>query len=161
MKRLITWGTTITLAAASGVVVLVGTASAATCTPTSFTYRGQTMTAAQIGGTVTGTLNASGCDIGVYDPSSVSHGDITGATYFGVVVDAGRPGGEAAKGLRANDVVRALADRGIYLHAATKAGIVEEAPGAYKNVEDVVRVAEGAGLTKIVARMVPLGVVKG
>ena len=41
------------------------------------------------------------------------------------------------------------------------AGIVEEAPGAYKNVEDVVRIAEGAGLTKIVARMVPLGVVKG
>jgi tRNA-splicing ligase RtcB len=62
---------------------------------------------------------------------------------------------------RANDVVRALSERGIYIHAATKAGIVEEAPGAYKNVEDVVRVAEGAGLTKIVARMVPLGVVKG
>ena len=67
----------------------------------------------------------------------------------------------ATRQYRANDVVRALADRGIYLHAATKAGIVEEAPGAYKNVEDVVRVAEGAGLTKIVARMVPLGVVKG
>ena len=62
---------------------------------------------------------------------------------------------------RANEVVKSLGDRGIYLHAATKAGIVEEAPGAYKNVEDVVRVAEGAGLTKIVARMVPLGVVKG
>ncbi len=62
---------------------------------------------------------------------------------------------------RANEVVKSLSDRGIYIHAATKAGIVEEAPGAYKNVEDVVRVAEGAGLTKIVARMVPLGVVKG
>ncbi len=67
----------------------------------------------------------------------------------------------ATRTYRANEVVRALGDRGIYLHAATKAGIVEEAPGAYKNVEDVVRVAEGAGLTKIVARMVPLGVVKG
>ncbi len=67
----------------------------------------------------------------------------------------------ATRTYRANDVVRALSDRGIYIHAATKAGIVEEAPGAYKNVEDVVRVAEGAGLTKIVARMVPLGVVKG
>lgn len=61
----------------------------------------------------------------------------------------------------ARDVVKSLEDRGIYLHAASRAGIVEEAPGAYKNVEDVVRVAEGAGLTKIVARMVPLGVVKG
>jgi tRNA-splicing ligase RtcB len=61
----------------------------------------------------------------------------------------------------ARDVVKSLEDRGIYLHAASRAGIVEEAPGAYKNVEDVVRVAEGAGLTRIVARMVPLGVVKG
>ena len=67
----------------------------------------------------------------------------------------------ATRMYRANEVVRSLGDRGIYVHAATKAGIVEEAPGAYKNVEDVVRVAEGAGLTKIVARMVPLGVVKG
>ena len=61
----------------------------------------------------------------------------------------------------ANEVVRSLDKRGIYLRAASRAGIVEEAPGAYKNVEDVVRVAEGAGLTRIVARLVPLGVVKG
>jgi len=67
----------------------------------------------------------------------------------------------ATRQYRANDVIKALADRGIYLHAASKAGIVEEAPGAYKDVEHVVRVAEGAGLTRIVARMVPLGVVKG
>ena len=67
----------------------------------------------------------------------------------------------ATRTYRASEVVKSLSDRGIYIHAATKAGIVEEAPGAYKNVEDVVRVAEGAGLTRIVARMVPLGVVKG
>jgi len=67
----------------------------------------------------------------------------------------------ATRKYRANEVVQAMGQSGIYLHAATRAGIVEEAPGAYKNVEDVVRVAEGAGLTKIVARMVPLGVVKG
>ncbi|HEX9340301.1 MAG TPA: RtcB family protein [Thermoplasmata archaeon] len=67
----------------------------------------------------------------------------------------------ATRTYNANEVVRSLDQKGIYLHAASRAGIVEEAPGAYKNVEDVVRVAEGAGLTKIVARMVPLGVVKG
>ena len=67
----------------------------------------------------------------------------------------------ATRKFQANEVVRALEERGIYIRAASRAGIVEEAPGAYKNVEDVVRVAEGAGLTKIVARMVPLGVVKG
>ena len=67
----------------------------------------------------------------------------------------------ATRKYRPNEVVKALSERGIYLHAASKAGIVEEAPGAYKDVEHVVRVAEGAGLTTIVARMVPLGVVKG
>ena len=67
----------------------------------------------------------------------------------------------ATRKYRPDEVRRALAEKGIYLHAASKAGIVEEAPGAYKNVEDVVRIAEGVGLTKIVARMVPLGVVKG
>jgi tRNA-splicing ligase RtcB len=67
----------------------------------------------------------------------------------------------ASRKYNANDVVKALNEKGIYLHAASKAGIVEEAPGAYKDVEHVVRIAEGAGLTKIVARMVPLGVVKG
>ncbi len=67
----------------------------------------------------------------------------------------------ATRTYRSNEVVKALSDKGIYLHAASKAGIVEEAPGAYKDVEHVVRIAEGAGLTKIVARMVPLGVVKG
>ncbi len=67
----------------------------------------------------------------------------------------------ATRTYRANQVIQDLGKRGIYIHAASKAGVVEEAPGAYKNVEDVVRVAEGAGLTKIVARVVPLGVVKG
>ena len=37
----------------------------------------------------------------------------------------------------------------------------EEAPDAYKNVDDVVRAVEGAGISKIVARLVPMGVVKG
>ena len=67
----------------------------------------------------------------------------------------------ATRKYRAAEVERDLRAKGIYIKAASKAGIVEEAPGAYKNVEDVVRVAEGAGLTKIVARLVPIGVMKG
>ncbi len=67
----------------------------------------------------------------------------------------------ATRKYRVADVERSLGEKGITIKAASKRGIVEEAPGAYKNVEDVVRVAEGAGLTKIVARLVPIGVVKG
>ncbi len=46
------------------------------------------LTAAQIGGTVTGTLDATPlCNIGAYNVSSVSGATIFGANYFGVVND--------------------------------------------------------------------------
>ncbi|MGI0130326.1 MAG: RtcB family protein [Thermoplasmata archaeon] len=67
----------------------------------------------------------------------------------------------AARAFRYEDVTRALTGRGIVVRSASREGVTEEAPGAYKDVEEVVRVAEGAGLTRRVARLVPLGVVKG
>lgn len=67
----------------------------------------------------------------------------------------------ATRTFRANEVKAKLAQRGVYVRAGSIEGIVEEAPGAYKDVDHVVRIAEGAGLTRIVARMAPLGVVKG
>ena len=45
---------------------------AASCTATGFVRDGIDLTAAQIGGTVTGALDATGCDIGAYNPTSVS-----------------------------------------------------------------------------------------
>lgn len=54
-----------------------------------------------------------------------------------------------------------LSQRGIYIRAASRDGIVEEAPDAYKDIEDVVRVAHGSGISRMIARMSPLGVVKG
>ncbi len=67
----------------------------------------------------------------------------------------------ATKRFSANDVVSMLRARGVYIRAASRDGIVEEAPGAYKDVDDVVRVAHGAGISKIVARLKPMGVMKG
>lgn len=58
-------------------------------------------------------------------------------------------------------VVRSLREKGIYVKAATREGIVEEAPGAYKNIDEVVRIADGAGISRLVARLVPMGVMKG
>ena len=60
---------------------------AASCTATGFFRDGINLTAAQIGGAVTGELDATGCDIGVYNPTSVTNADIHGARYFGVVVN--------------------------------------------------------------------------
>ena len=60
------------------------------CTPTGFYRDGINMTARQIGGDVTGTLDASGCNIGVYygpgTTGSVDNADISGSNYFGIVV---------------------------------------------------------------------------
>ena len=67
----------------------------------------------------------------------------------------------AVRTFRYDEVTRNLRARGIQVRAASREGVTEEAPGAYKNVEEVVRVAEGAGLTRRVARLTPLGVVKG
>ncbi|MCI4368929.1 MAG: RtcB family protein [Thermoplasmata archaeon] len=67
----------------------------------------------------------------------------------------------AVRRFRFDEVTRSLGEKGILVRAASREGVTEEAPGAYKNVEEVVKVAEGAGLTRRVARLVPLGVVKG
>src|SRR5229473_3571801 len=66
------------------------TADAATCTATGFVRDSINLTAAKIGGTVSGSLDATGCDIGVYlaTPGSMTAGaQIFGARYFGVVND--------------------------------------------------------------------------
>jgi hypothetical protein len=65
------------------------------CVLTTFMRDSNFLTAAQVGGSVTGTLDATGCDIGVYyDPSTlpgeVNGGAISGAKYFGVVVNGGQ-----------------------------------------------------------------------
>jgi hypothetical protein len=53
--------------------------------------QGHDLTAAQIGGTVSGDVDADGCDIGVYNPDAVTAGaDIHGAKYYGVVVNRGK-----------------------------------------------------------------------
>ena len=67
----------------------------------------------------------------------------------------------AVRSFRFDEVTRRLSEKGIVVRSATREGVTEEAPGAYKDVEQVVRVAEGAGLTRRVARLRPLGVVKG
>ncbi|MFA6489600.1 MAG: RtcB family protein [Candidatus Micrarchaeia archaeon] len=51
--------------------------------------------------------------------------------------------------------------RGIMVKATESELLAEEAPGAYKNVDEVVNSVKLAGLSDIVARLVPLGVVKG
>ena len=68
--------------------IALASSATAVCTPTGFHRDGLDLTAAQIGGTVTGTLDATGCNIGAYNPVSVTNAEIYGANYYGVVVNA-------------------------------------------------------------------------
>jgi len=54
-----------------------------------------------------------------------------------------------------------LETRGIRVRAGSPAGLAEEAPEAYKDIDDVVEAVEGAGLARKVARLRPLAVMKG
>jgi len=60
-----------------------------------------------------------------------------------------------------SQVVDKLRKAGIYIRAAGKKTIAEEAPEAYKDVNAVVAVCHGAGISRMVAKMRPLGVMKG
>jgi tRNA-splicing ligase RtcB (3'-phosphate/5'-hydroxy nucleic acid ligase) len=58
-------------------------------------------------------------------------------------------------------IEKELEARGVIAMAQSRRGLAEEQPSAYKNVDDVVEVVDGAGLSKRVARMRPIGVIKG
>ncbi len=68
---------------------------------------------------------------------------------------------KARKRWRGNEIVRELAARGIEIRSSSFRGIAEEAPGAYKDVDEVVAVTERAGLSRKVAKLLPLIVIKG
>jgi len=68
---------------------------------------------------------------------------------------------EAMRRISGQEVVNELESKGIVVKCWSLRGIAEEAPMAYKDVDDVVNVVHNAGLSKKVARLVPLAVIKG
>jgi tRNA-splicing ligase RtcB len=69
--------------------------------------------------------------------------------------------GEARRTKPGSEVRRELTERGIVVRCPSVKELAEEAPYAYKDVDRVVDVVERAGLARKVARLEPLGVVKG
>jgi tRNA-splicing ligase RtcB len=59
------------------------------------------------------------------------------------------------------NIVRELGAKGIVVMAGEKGTIAEEMPEAYKDVAEVVKVMHEAGISRKVARLVPMGVIKG
>ena len=68
---------------------------------------------------------------------------------------------KAKKCCRGRSIAHEMEDRGIVVMAEGKATLAEEVPEAYKDVSDVVEVVHQAGISKKVAKLRPLGVVKG
>jgi tRNA-splicing ligase RtcB len=68
---------------------------------------------------------------------------------------------EAMRRVSGQEVVNKLESKGIIVRCWSLRGIAEEAPMAYKNIDDVVEVVHNAGLSKKVAKLVPLAVIKG
>ena len=68
---------------------------------------------------------------------------------------------QATRQWRGRELVDQLAERGILIRSPSLRGVAEEAPGAYKDVTEVVDASDQAGLAKKVARLEPMIVVKG
>jgi tRNA-splicing ligase RtcB len=67
----------------------------------------------------------------------------------------------AKKEITAEKLIQDLKDKGIHVRGASKSGLTEENPNAYKDVSEVVEVVHGAGIARKVAKLVPIGVIKG
>ncbi|MCX6777036.1 MAG: RtcB family protein [Candidatus Micrarchaeota archaeon] len=68
---------------------------------------------------------------------------------------------EAIRTYPGKEVKQNLESRGIHIRATEWDVISEEAPGAYKDIDEVVKGVALAGISRVVARLSPLGVAKG
>ncbi len=68
---------------------------------------------------------------------------------------------KAIKQKYGNEVKKGLEEKGIDIEAGSSKGLAEEAPYAYKDVDDVVKVSDKLGIGNLVARLKPLAVMKG
>src|ERR687890_370440 len=67
----------------------------------------------------------------------------------------------ARRSYTTDSVRKNLESKGVYIKALSKEGMVEETPEAYKDVDAVVEVSHSLGIATKVARLVPIGVIKG
>jgi tRNA-splicing ligase RtcB len=68
---------------------------------------------------------------------------------------------QALRQWRGREIVDNLAHHGVLIRSRSMRGVAEEAPGAYKDVSEVVDAADRAGLARTVARLEPVVCIKG
>jgi tRNA-splicing ligase RtcB len=84
-------------------------------------------------------------------------------TFFSTAHGSGRTMSrrQARRQWRGEKLHHELEERGIYIRATSYGGVAEEAGGAYKNIDEVVKATELAGISKPVVRFAPIGNIKG
>ncbi len=85
------------------------------------------------------------------------------STFYSTAHGSGRSMSrtEAKKKFRGRELQQQMQAQGNYVRAASYAGLAEEAGAAYKNIDEVAEAAERAGLSRKVARLIPVGNIKG
>jgi tRNA-splicing ligase RtcB (3'-phosphate/5'-hydroxy nucleic acid ligase) len=68
---------------------------------------------------------------------------------------------EAKRRFRGETLQKDMEKRGIYVRTTSFSGLAEEAGGAYKNIDSVIKAVDDAGISKSVVKLVPIGNVKG
>ena len=83
--------------------------------------------------------------------------------FFSTAHGAGRVQSrhQAARHTNADALRRGLEQAGILVRGSSRRGLAEEKPEAYKDIDAVIETSHRAGLARKVARLIPLGVVKG
>ncbi len=102
-------------------------------------------------------------DMGRYSYLLVGTAGAMAETFGSTCHGAGRVQSRSAakRNLRGVDLVGLLRQRGIVVRVQDRSLLAEEASEAYKDVAEVVHVVHGAGISSRVARMRPMGVIKG
>ncbi len=67
----------------------------------------------------------------------------------------------ARKGKQSKDIIEELLSKGVIARASTREGLTEEVPEAYKSIDQVIDAVHHAGIARKVARLKPVGVIKG
>jgi tRNA-splicing ligase RtcB len=102
-------------------------------------------------------------DMGRYSYLAVGTAQAMAETFGSTCHGAGRvqSRGAARRAVKSDELAAELAGKGIVVRAASRGTLAEEAPQAYKDVSEVIEVCHRAGISRKVARMRPLAVVKG
>jgi tRNA-splicing ligase RtcB len=84
-------------------------------------------------------------------------------TFFSTAHGSGRTMSRtrARKLWRGEKLQREMEERGIYVRSVSWKGLAEEAGGAYKDIDEVIGATEEAGISRRVARFVPIANLKG